>query len=91
MKARPLWVIVNAASGKQVEHLGTHGSKSAAQAMLDQHLASYSVDIIKKILRFASANLKMTCNLRLIISLHLHQTGMSRRTLGELRRTFVSR
>ena len=47
MKVRPLWVIVNAASGKQVEHLGTHGSKSAAQAMLDQHLASYSVDIRK--------------------------------------------
>jgi hypothetical protein len=47
MKARPLWVIVNAASGKQEEHLGTHGSKSAAQAMLDQHLASYSVDIRK--------------------------------------------
>ena len=90
MKARPLWIIVNAASGKQLEHLGTHGSKSAAQAMLDQHLASYSVDI-GKTLRFASANLKMTCNLRLIISLHLHQTGMSRRTLGELRRTFVSR
>lgn len=47
MKARPLWVIVNAASGRQVEHLGVHGSKSAAQAMLDQHLASYSVDIRK--------------------------------------------
>ena len=47
MKTRPVWVIVNAASGKQVERLGTHGSQAAAQAMLDQHLASYSVDLRK--------------------------------------------
>lgn len=47
MKTRPLWVIVNVASGERLEHLGVHGSKAAALAMLNQHLDSYSVDIRK--------------------------------------------
>ena len=45
MKERKLWVIVNITTGKTVERLGTHGSKKAAQAMLDAHLEAFEVNL----------------------------------------------
>lgn len=45
MKKRRLWVVVNIATGKSVERLGTHGSQKSAQAMLDTYLEAFEVNL----------------------------------------------
>ena len=42
---RTLWIVINRTTNDPVRHLGVHGSREAAQAMLDQHLESYDVDL----------------------------------------------
>lgn len=48
MKIRPLWVIVDAESGKRIGRFGAHGSRESAQAMLDLQLSSFDVNIKAK-------------------------------------------
>ena len=43
----PFWIVVNRVTGEPVNHLGVHGSPEAAQALLDQYLESYDVDLRK--------------------------------------------
>ena len=42
---RTLWIVINRTTNEPVRHLGVHGSREAARAMLDQHLESYDVDL----------------------------------------------
>ena len=39
--------MVNRVTGEPVNHLGVHGSRKAAQALLDQYLESYDVNLRK--------------------------------------------
>ena len=43
----PFWIVVNRVTGEPVNHLGVHGSREAAQALLDQYLESYDVNLRK--------------------------------------------
>ena len=45
MPEKTLWIVVNRKSGEFVRRLGIHGTKKAAQLMLDQYLDAFDVDL----------------------------------------------
>ena len=45
MTASELWIVVNSNAGKSLRHLGVHGTREAAQAILDQYLDAFDVNL----------------------------------------------
>ena len=45
MTASELWIVVNSKTGKFRRHLGVHGTREAAQAILDQYFDAFDVNL----------------------------------------------
>ena len=45
MTKKRLWIIFNRETGLIVERFGRHGSKAAAQVMLEEYLDAFAVDV----------------------------------------------
>lgn len=45
MTASELWIVVNSKTGKSLRHLGVHGTREAAQAILDQYFDAFDVNL----------------------------------------------
>lgn len=45
MTAATLWIVVNSKTGTFVQRLGVHATRAAAQAILDQFLDAFEVDL----------------------------------------------